>query len=191
MEERPTISKELDTNTFMSFYYLKEELVAFCKQYGIPVTGGKAAITKRIAYFLESGVILYDVADKRESSSVSVITEDTLIEKNIVCSEVHRAFFKEHIGKSFTFNVIFQKWLKENSGKTYREAIEAYARIKKEKSNSKTVIDKQFEYNTYIRDFYEDNKGKTLDEAIVCWKYKKTKSGHNRYERADLVALRL
>lgn len=52
------------------------------------------------------------------------------------------------------------------------------------------MIEKQFEYNTYIRDFFENNKGKTLDEAIACWKYKKSKSGHNRYERTDLDALR-
>ena len=61
--------------------------------------------------------------------------------------------------------------------------------IRKEKKKGKTAIDKQFEYNTYIRDFFSDNKGKTLEEAIICWKYKKSLMGHNRYERADLIAL--
>lgn len=108
METRPTLSRELDSNTFLAFYYLKEELVLFCKKYGIPITGGKLAITKRIAYFLDIGEILYDdIADKRKTSSVSVITEDTIIEENNICSEVHRAFFKEHFGKSFSFNVKF------------------------------------------------------------------------------------
>lgn len=50
-------------------------------------------------------------------------------------------------------------------------------------------IDKQFEYNTYIRAFFEDNKGKSLEEAIICWKYKKSLQGHNRYEKSDLIAL--
>ena len=36
---------------------------------------------------------------------------------------------------------------------------------------------------------FEDNKGKSLSDAIACWKYKKSIAGHNRYERADLVAL--
>ena len=53
----------------------------------------------------------------------------------------------------------------------------------------KTTIDKQFEYNTYIRDFFEDNQGRDLEEAIICWKYKKSLQGHNRYEKSDLVAL--
>ena len=61
--------------------------------------------------------------------------------------------------------------------------------ILEEKKKGKTQIDRQFEYNTYIRDFFEDNKGKTLDQAIICWKYKKSLKGHNRYERADLIAL--
>lgn len=54
----------------------------------------------------------------------------------------------------------------------------------------KTNIDKQFEYNAYIRDFFADNKGKSLAEAIKCWKYKKQLQGHNRYERADLTAIK-
>ena len=105
-------------------------------------------------------------------------------------SEKHRAFFKEHIGNHFSFNVAFQKWLKTNAGKTYREAIDAYYQIFEKKKNGTTQIDKQFEYNTYIRDFFADNKGKSLEEAIQCWKYKKQVQGHNRYEQSDLEALK-
>ena len=90
---------------------------------------------------------------------------------------------------SKTFNVAFQKWLKNNAGKSYREAITAYYQILKEKKKGKTTIDRQFEYNTYIRDFFADNKGKSLEDAIKCWKYKMKLQGHNRYDRADLVAL--
>ena len=81
-------------------------------------------------------------------------------------------------------------WLKTNSGKTYAQAIEAYYQILEEKKKGKTVIDRQFEYNTYIRDFFEANPGKTLQQAIACWKYKKALPGHNRYEDADLSAVK-
>lgn len=90
---------------------------------------------------------------------------------------------------SFSFNVHFQKWLKANTGKTYKQAITAYYEILEEKKKRKSSIDKQFEYNTYIRDFFEDNKGKSLEDAIKCWRYKKQLQGHNRYEKADLIAL--
>ena len=117
------------------------------------------------------------------------IYEDTKIEDDFVCSEKHRAFFREYIGNSFSFNVAFQQWLKSNKGKTYKEAITAYYQIIEDKKKRKTKIDKQFEYNTYIRDFFEDNQGKSVEDAIKCWKYKKQLQGHNRYEKTDLIAI--
>lgn len=187
--ERPELNKDLDSKTFREFYYLKEELVDFCRKYGLPTSGGKLEITDRIAYFLDTGKVLCNSAAKRNRAAVSNIDENTEIESDFVCSETHRAFFKEHIGESFTFNVAFQKWLKGNAGKTYKDAIDAYYRILEDKKKGKTKIDRQFEYNTYIRDFFADNKGKSLDDAIKCWKYKKQMKGHNRYERSDIAAL--
>lgn len=187
--ERPELNKDLDSKTFRDFYYLKEELVDFCRKCGLPTSGGKIEITDRVAYFLDTGKVLNNSAEKRSRTAIINIDENTKIESDFVCSETHRAFFKKHIGNSFSFNVAFQKWLKTNAGKTYREAIEAYYQILKDKKKGKTKIDRQFEYNTYIRDFFEDNKGKSLDDAIKCWKYKKQMKGHNRYERADLAAI--
>ena len=189
MSERPILDRNLDSKTFRDFYYLKEELVNFCRENDIPVSGGKVEITDRIAYFLDTGKILSAQTARKRTMVISTISEDTKIEANFVCSEKHRAFFREHIGSGFSFNVTFQKWLKSNTGKTYKEAIAAYYQILEDKKKAKTKIDKQFEYNTYIRDFFAENKGKSLEEAIKCWKYKKQLQGHNRYERTDLVAI--
>lgn len=189
MTNRPDLNKKLDSKTFRNYYYLKEELIDFCRENGLPVSGGKIEITDRIAHFLDTGEVLSISITKKKAPVISGIDEDTRIETDFVCSEMHRAFFKEHIGNSFSFNVAFQKWLKSNAGKTYKEAIAAYYDILEEKKRGKTKIDKQFEYNTYIRDFFADNQGKTLEDAIQCWKYKKQLQGHNRYERSDLVAI--
>ena len=189
MTNRPDLNKKLDSKTFRNYYYLKEELIDFCRENGLLVSGGKIEITDRIAHFLETGEVLSITTVKKKAPVISGIDEDTRIETDFVCSEMHRAFFKEHIGNSFSFNVAFQKWLKSNAGKTYKEAIAAYYDILEEKKRGKTKIDKQFEYNTYIRDFFADNQGKTLEDAIQCWKYKKQLQGHNRYERSDLVAI--
>ncbi len=189
MSERPDLTKQLDGKTFRSFYYLKEELVDFCRKNNLPVSGEKLEITERIAHFLDTGEVLSASEKTRSTVRVGILSEDALIEPDFVCSEKHRAFFKEKIGKGFSFNVVFQKWLKSNTGKTYGEAIEAYYQILEEKKKGKTTIDKQFEYNTYIRDFFADNEGKSLEDAIKCWKYKKSLQGHNRYEKSDLIAL--
>ena len=189
MNERPELSRDISVEVFRNYYYLKEELVKFCRKYDLQTTGSKQELTDRIAYFLETGKKKSASSKRIQAESIGEITENTLIEANIVCSEKHRAFFKEKIGKTFSFNVAFQKWLKSNAGKTYADAIQAYYAILEEKKKSKTVIDKQFEYNTYIRDFFADNNGMSLENAIKCWKYKKSLKGHNRYEKTDLIAL--
>lgn len=191
MSIRPQLDRQLDGKTFQSFYFLKDELVAFCRANNLPTSGGKIDLTERIAHFLDTGEILSAKTNSKLRKSVGIITEQSTIEPNIVCSENHRGFFKEKIGKSFSFNVAFQNWLKANTGKTYQEAIMAYYEILEEKKKNLTTIDKQFEYNTYIRDFFADNPGKTLEQAIICWKYKKELQGHNHYNNSDLVALTL
>lgn len=190
MNNRPKLSMNLDGKTFKSFYYLKEELVDFCRQNNLPATGSKGELTDRIATFLDTGNVLVPLkVRKKEPLEIGEITDETEVERDFVCSQKHRAFFKEKIGKNFSFNVPFQQWLKNNAGKTYGDAIKAYYQILEEKKHTKTTIDKQFEYNTYIRNFFEDNKGRSLNEAIICWKYKKSLQGNNRYEESDLVAL--
>lgn len=51
---------------------------------------------------------------------------DEVIPPNLVCSQELRAFFQQHLGSDFHFKVEFQKWLKENAGKTYGDSVEAY-----------------------------------------------------------------
>ena len=187
MSERPKLDKNLSGAAFRAWYWLKDELVEFLRENGLPVTGGKTELTDRIADFLDTGNVNAPKRTRRTSNkSAGDITPDTVIEENFVCSEKHRAFFKTQLGESFTFNVKFQKWLKSNAGKTYRDAVEAYKEIKKDKGGRKT-IDSQFEYNTYIRDFFEHNPGHPLEEAIRCWKYKKSQPGSHKYEDSDLT----
>ena len=110
---------------------------------------------------------------------------DETIPQGIVCSQELRAFFQQHLGKGFHFKVEFQKWLKENAGKTFGGAVEAYKTLE-----HPTEIWPQFEYNQYVRDFFADNKGASLDDAIKCWHWKKVQPGSHRYERTDLEAVK-
>ena len=189
MSDRPELTNGVKSSEFLQYYYLKEELVRFCRENGLPASGGKQELTERIALFLDTGRIKEAQTSRTHRQRNTEITRDSIIEPDIVCSELHRAFFRKEIGDSFSFNVAFQKWLKENSGKTYADAVIAYEEIRKAKKTGKTSIGRQFEYNAYVRDFFADNKGASLDDAIKCWKYKKSLKGHNRYERSDLSAL--
>ena len=193
MSDRPALDKSLDGKTFREWYWLKEELVDFCRENGLPASGGKTELTDRIALFLDTGEVKKSSPREGRTGSrktVSDITLESIIKPDFVCSEKHRAFFKEQIGNSFSFNVAFQKWLKANAGRTYADAVTAYHEIRKNAAGGRKRIDRQFEYNTYIRDFFEHNKGRSLDDAIRCWKYKKSLPGHNRYEDSDLEVLK-
>lgn len=191
METRPELHTGLSKAQFLQYYYLLEELKGFCRKEGLMTTGSKSEITKRIAHYLETGEKLTSPVRKSPAGKlIENITRDTKIEKNIRCSQIHRAFFEAEIGPKFHFYVAFQKWLKANAGKTYADAILAYNELQTKSKHQKTNIDRQFEYNTYIRDFFAANQGLSLEQAIRCWKYKKGLPGSNHYEEADLDVLK-
>ena len=182
------LTKDLNPDEFKEYYFLKEDLKDFCRSEGLKVSGSKQDLEKRIVYYLSTGKPLKEIPAKSVSCNGSIeLKLDSKLGENFKCSEDKRVFFEKHIGKGFKFKVKFQKWLKSNPDKTYREAIEAYCEI--QNSKEKTEIGKQFQYNQYIRDFFEDNDDRSLDDAIKCWKYKKGLKGHNRYEKSDLEIL--
>ncbi|ADC46008.1 hypothetical protein mru_0156 [Methanobrevibacter ruminantium M1] len=207
---RPQLTKDLKSEDFMEYYFLKEELKEFCRREGLKIGGSKNQLEERIIYYLDTGKSLDEsvkdgnktknhksVKDdnktkncnhKISNSDSQEITLDSILGENFRCSEDKREFFEREIGKGFKFKVKFQRWLKANPDKTYQDAINAYYEL--QNSNEKTKIDRQFQYNQYIRDFFEDNEGRSLDDAIKCWKYKKSLKGHNRYEDSDLKILK-
>ena len=206
---RPQLTKDLKSEDFREYYFLKEELKEFCRREGLKISGSKNQLEERIIYYLDTGKSLdesvkdgnktkdyksvkdgnktKDYNHKINNSDSQEITLDSTLGGNFICSEDKREFFERKIGKGFKFKVKFQRWLKANPDKTYQDAIKAYYEL--QNSNEKTKIDRQFQYNQYIRDFFEYNEGKSLDDAIKCWKYKKSLKGHNKYEDSDLEIL--
>ena len=108
MNERPELNIELDAATFRSFYYLKQELADFCRENRLPTSGSKAELTDRIVYFLDTGSVLKPTAERKTAVNIGTLTEDTVIEPNIVCSEKHRAFFRRKSEKASHFMFRFR-----------------------------------------------------------------------------------
>lgn len=184
----PKLDKNLSPEEFKEYYFLKEELKDFCRTEGLKISGSKGDLENRIIHYLSTGEELKEHSvDRNSTQTLTEISLNSKLGENFKCSEDKRIFFEKEIGSGFKFKVKFQKWLKSNPDKTYRDAIEAYLEIIN--SKEKTEIGKQFQYNQYIRDFFEDNEDKSLDDAIECWKYKKSLKGHNKYEKSDLEAL--
>lgn len=55
IDERPDFDLKLSSGIFRQYYYLKEELVDFCRRNNLRATGSKSELSERIAVFLESG----------------------------------------------------------------------------------------------------------------------------------------
>jgi hypothetical protein len=192
MDERPKLNKEILIKDFQEFYWLKEELVQFCRNYGLKTSGGKREIEKRIIKYIETG----EITDKKEKHKIkvkskfdwnnSILTLDTLITDNYKNTENVRTFFQQIIGKKFKFNVKFMNWMKTSNGKTLRDAVSEWNRIKNLKSDGPKEIAPQFEYNTYLRDFLADNPRSKREIGIKLWRIKKSLRGNNLYKKEDL-----
>lgn len=100
---KPELSVQLKSNEFQNYYYLKEDLIRFCKENNLPVHSGKIELTKRIAYYLETGEILEPLKRSKPKKIIQDLFEDTLIEPNFVCSQIHREFFRKKLEKVFLF----------------------------------------------------------------------------------------
>lgn len=189
---RPDLTTDIAPERFLAFYWLKAELVAFCRANGLATSGSKQALQARIAHFLATGEKLAPtVASINTQSSVDQpITLTARIPRNYKNDQRHRAFFTSVIGARFKFNVVFMNWMKANAGKTYQEAVNEWLRIDAEKkAGKKQAIGKQFEYNQYMRDFFAANPDQSRENAIRCWRYKKSIAGSNKYDASDLEVL--
>jgi len=192
MDKRPKLNKEIFVKDFQEFYWLKEELVQFCRNYGLKSSGGKIEINKRIIDFLRTRKRTTKSSNQNAKAkskfdwNKSVLTLDTKITDNYKNTENVRSFFQQSIGIKFKFNVRFMNWMKINSGKTLNDAITKWNEIENKKSNKPKIIAPQFEYNTYLRDFLADNPKLNRDVGIKLWKIKKSLRGNNKYKNEDL-----
>ncbi len=196
LDERPELTNRISVLDFKDFYWLKNELIAFCKENKLRSSGSKREIAERIVHYLETGQEK-EVQGKTKIRSrfdwkSETLSLETQITDNYSNTENVRNFFSTQIGKQFKFNVKFMAWLKDNEGRTLQEAITEWHRIKTESKTQKGKKDiaPQFEYNTYLRDFMADNPGLPRSTGIQLWKIIKAKRGDNIYTKDDLQFLK-
>lgn len=52
-DERPKLNKELNAKVFRNYYYLKEEMINFCRINNIPCTGSKEDLSEKLRLFFQ------------------------------------------------------------------------------------------------------------------------------------------
>lgn len=191
--QRPTLNRYISTADFNAYYWLKKELIAFCRAEGLSASGGKLEIAGRIHEYLRTGSSGVKASSPRKQRSSfdwgrKTLTKDTVITDSYRNGSHVRDFFRREIGKHFAFNVMFMAWMRENTGKTLGDAILAWKNIdaiRKEKSRVHEIAP-QFEYNRYVRAFLRDNPGRSRKDATRLWALKKMMPGSREYHPSDL-----
>jgi hypothetical protein len=191
---RPDILTFQTGEDFKKWYWLKEEVVAYCKSAGIPYSGSKFEIIDRIAKALDKGLEAApkpkkaDISSKMEWNKAD-LTLETVITDSYKNGPNVRRFFMEYCGQNFSFNIEFMAWMKANVGKTLKDAVEEWLKIAAQSKDKtfKKAIPEGNQYNQYMRDFFANNPDKTIKEARHFWQLKRALPlGLHKYERSDL-----
>lgn len=192
---RPDICDIQTGEELKKWYWLKQELVDFCKLTNLSYVGAKFDILERIATELDEGGIKKEkipLPDKSISKFVwskSKLKLDTVITDSYTNGPNTRKFFKEYCGEKFHFSIPFMDYMKNNCGKTLQDAINEWHRLNEQAKNKnfKSEIPAGNQYNKYLRDFFADNPNMTIEQARHFWKLKRSLPlGIHVYERTDL-----
>ena len=192
MNFRPNLTKNISTNDFQEFYWLKSELAGFCKEIGISSSGGKIEISDRIVKYLKTGEIpkKHATTKTKLQKATLPITKETIIGIEYRSYKEKKEFMKSVIGSHFHFTIHLLDYVKRYSGvKKYADLINEWYLEQERKKDPDFIkeISPQFEYNIYIRDFLKDNPDKSKKEAIEYWKIKRARRGDNKYSKDDLL----
>ncbi len=190
-KERPILDEKISVQDFKNFYWLKRELIEFCRKTGISYVGGKIEIANRIIAYLETGKIAKPQTKRQKKlpKPTKPLTLETIIGVDYRTYREKKEFLQSVVGKQFHFTIHLLDFFKQNVGKkTYGDIVDAWYEEQALKSDPNFVkeIAPQFEYNQYIRDFTKANPNRTRKDAIKYWKLKKSMYGDNKYSDKDL-----
>jgi hypothetical protein len=173
--KRPPLSASLTAQDFASWYWLKEELVAFCREHEISPSGSKLQLQSRITDYLGGKHPIKRPTLQRSATRMpAIFTMDTIIGEGWRCNPSLGAFFRKTLGPGFHFNAPTRDFIHHKAGKTLADAAICY-QTSVRPGKKKTPIPQQLEYNQHFRDFFRDNPGSSRQQAIDAWWIKRGK----------------
>jgi hypothetical protein len=193
---RPLINVVLSGQELKRWYWLKRELVDYCKLINLNYSGSKFDILDKIAHALDEGrasLIPSKAINSKQAISKfdwqkEPLSIDTIITDSYKNSQNVRCFLRQHCGDNFRFSIPFMDYMKINCSKTLGDAINEWKRLYQISldKNFKSEIPDGNQYNKYLRDFFADNPHSTIGEARHCWKLKRNLPlGRHKYEKSD------
>ncbi len=164
----------MSVTEYRAYYWMKDDLIRFARQLGLPTHGYKPELSTRIDRRLRG--LSESMEPPRKQSEGPRDSDQPLRRDSPVIhyksDDKTRAFFKSQIGPEFHFTYMLNQ---------YRLAHDKLNR--RRRGDYRPVIAEQGKYNRFIRDFFDDerNKGKSLGDAARSWNAIKNKRGEPRY----------
>mgnify|MGYP001049374746 CR=1 FL=1 len=188
---RPKLDSNISLDDYLNYYWLKKDLVKFCKNIGINSNGWKLEIHERIVDYLSNHVIQKreETKPKQKSTEIHELSLDMVVTKSFKRNPQTTAFFKS-IDSRFHYSVRLNQYIRDNIGKiTYQDIIDEWHKEYelKKKGIKTTPALPQCEYNQFVKDYLEDNKDRTFKDAVAAWNFKKGMRGDNIYHREELL----
>jgi hypothetical protein len=125
--KRPFLFASLTAQDFASWYWLKEELVAFCREHQISPSGSKLQLQSRITDDLSGKNPVRPPSPQHTSTKMPThFTMDTVIGEGWRCNPSLGAFFKQTLGPGFHFNAPTRDFIHTKPGSSRQQAIDAW-----------------------------------------------------------------
>lgn len=172
---KPALAPTLPPSEFNAWYWLKAELQAFCSQQGLPTTGSKEDLHKRVHTFLAGDPLEAVPPAPARQRLPAVLTPHTEIQPGWPLGPQLRAFFEQHVGPGFRFNQVLRDLFKAPHGNTLAHALALYRASLAH--GARAPIARQFQFNQHMRDYFLAHPKGTRDEAIAQWEHKKRARG--------------
>jgi hypothetical protein len=175
---RPLLTTHLRAEDFRDFYWLKKELMSFCRKNGLSAAGSKEELQVRVEIFLARGVVPDGASGsetrRRRVKMPQEFYPETVIAPGWCCNQRLRAFFEREIGPQFHFDRTMRDFVAHGAGRTLRDALDAWERNRKSPKEPKH-IGRQFEYNKHIRLYFQEHPHAALSDAIQAWREMRAK----------------
>ncbi len=177
---RPDKIDGLSGDDFAAYYWLKADLVAFCRAHNLPTSGSKQLLTERIRHYLDTGNAPKPARKRTKKGNMpDTFTPETIIGTGWRCNQALRAFFEQEIGASFHFNQFMRDFIKqEGVGQSLQMAIDGW-RQSKAAPKGASEIAPQFEHNRHFRAYFAAHPAATRQDAINAWNEKKAQRKDN------------
>ena len=164
---RPDLAAGLSPEAFRDHYWLKAELMAFCRAAGLSASGGKMEVADRIEAFLRDGTRLVPAKrPARIGAMPGTFTRATVIGEGWRCTQALRVFFEAETHPGFRFDAVARGFVHDGAGRTLGEAADAYMTAR----GRKREIAPQLEYNRFTRAYAEAHPGASRSEVAAAWK---------------------